>query len=547
MRLLSIASLAAVAVYLIALMTAFAARYLYRREVNPSVWMTLAGIFPMISLALYFLLGVGDARVLRLITFAVTASHWLLVLLALFVIPVNRKPSSATAWIMLIAIAPFLGLIIFLLIGSPKLPHQRRFRQRQMDRMVQHAVEATAVHPELAPLYGPTVAERYRGFAELGHTLGGMPAFAGNRVEPIEDYPAIFRRLADDIDAARSFVHVQFYIISRDEETEVVFQALERARDRGVQVRVLLDDVGSNRYPSSKATDQWLRRSGFGYHRLLPFKLFDGQWIRPDLRNHRKIVVIDGVIGYTGSMNLIRRNYFRKDSMYYDELVVRVEGPIVAQLSAVITTDWFGETGKILGVDEAHETLVRPHRAGASLCQVLPSGSGHDDENNLKLFTALIHGARRKLTIVNPYFVPDDALMVAICSAAQAGVDVTMINSEAPDQFMVYHAQRSFYDELLRCGVKIRLYEAPILLHSKFMTVDDDIAMVGSSNFDMRSFQLNLEVSMFCYDPAVVGALREVEKLYFARSKPLTREQWRARPRHVRLFENVTRLTAALQ
>lgn len=547
MNLFDIFSLAVVAAYLVAIMAAVFAPRRYGREQEPVVWMILVGIFPFIAVFLYFLLGFGDEAVLRLISLAVTVSHWLLLLLAVFIIPVNRKPSSATAWLMLIAISSFLGLILFLLIGNPKLPRVRRERQRHMDEVVQHAVEAMAESPALAPLYAPALPERYKLFADLAHSLGGMPAFAGNSVEPIDDYPEIFRRLAADIDAARVFVHVQFYILNRDEETEIVFQALERAQGRGVHVRVLLDDIGSKSYPTSKATDAYLRASGFGYHRLLPFKLGDGQWLRPDLRNHRKIVVIDGEIGYTGSMNLIRRDYFRKDGMYYDELVIRVQGPAVAQLNAVISTDWLGETGRVLGVDEAPETVVRPHGAGASLCQVLPSGSGHDDENNLKLFTTLIHGATRKLVVVNPYFVPDDALMIAICSAAQAGVDVTMINSEAPDQFMVYHAQRSFYDELLRCGVKIRLYRAPVLLHSKFMTIDDDIAMVGSSNFDMRSFHLNLEVSMVCYDPSVVAALRKVEAAYLERSIPLTRTEWGRRPQRIRFFENIMRLTSALQ
>jgi cardiolipin synthase len=484
---------------------------------------------------------------LNVATIAWIVIWFVFILLGLYFVPPNRKPSSATAWLMLIFLFPLPGLIVFWLIGSPKLPRARRLKQRKMDELVARAVETARDNPKLGDLLAPQVPERYLPYANLSAELGGMPAFDGNSVEVIPEYADVFKRIVEDIDRAERYVHVQFYIISRDDETEGVFQALERAHDRGVVVRVMLDDVGSKGYPTTKDTDAGLGKSGFGYQRILPLRLFDGQWSRPDLRNHRKIVVIDGQIAYTGSMNLIRRNYFRKDGMYYDEMVARASGPIAAQLAAVFVTDWYCETDVLLSRATAQETDGWPQPAGESLCQVLPSGSGHDDENNLKLFTAMIHGARRKLTLVNPYFVPDDALMVAICSAAQRGVDVTMINSEAPDQFMVYHAQRSFYDELLRCGVKIRLYKAPVLLHSKFMTIDDEIAMIGSSNFDMRSFHLNLEVSLVCYERQVVTDLRAVEATYLERSLVLSREQWATRPARVKLFENIMRLTAALQ
>jgi cardiolipin synthase len=484
----------------------------------------------------------------QILTVAWYVSYWVLIVAALFIVPVNRKPSSATAWLMLIALFPPLGLLVFFLIGSPKLPRVRRRKQRKMDDLVAEAAATLSADPELAPYYAPQVPPRAEPYAALSHQLGGMPAFAGNCVEPIAEYAEVFRRMAADIDGASRYVHVQFYILTCDDETAPVFAALERAARRGVKVRIMLDDIGSRKFPTDKPTMRYFAEQGFEYRRMLPFDLLDGQWLRPDLRNHRKIVVIDGQVGYTGSLNMIRRDYFRKDGMYYDELVMRTAGPVVAQLEAIFVTDWFCETDVLLAPINAPETAYVPRRAGDVLAQALPSGSGHDDENNLKVFTALMQGARRRLVVVNPYFVPDDALMLAICSAAQRGVDVTMINSEAPDQFMVFHAQRSFYAELLRCGVKIRLYKQPVLLHSKFMLIDDEIAMVGSSNLDMRSFHLNLEVSVIYYDGAVVARLYdEVVVPYLGRSIPVTPDAWERRPARVKLFENVMRLTSALQ
>lgn len=201
----------------------------------------------------------------------------------------------------------------------------------------------------------------------------------------------------------------------------------------------------------------------------------------------------------------------------------------------------------MLNTNTAPETVLAPVAAGDILCQVLPSGSGFENENNLKLFTSLIHAAQKTLVITNPYFVPDDALMTAIASAAWRGVDVTLMNSEAVDQFLVGNAERSYYEDLLAAGVKIYQYNLPTLLHSKTISIDDDIAVIGSSNLDMRSFHLNLEVTMICYNAQVVADLRQIEANYIRKAKQIHLKEWQARSvRHI-FFENIARLTAALQ
>jgi cardiolipin synthase len=216
----------------------------------------------------------------------------------------------------------------------------------------------------------------------------------------------------------------------------------------------------------------------------------------------------------------------------------------VAELDAVFHTDWYSETRQLLG------TPIVPSPDGVpsgAISQVLPSGSGYRDDNNLKVFVALIHAARERLVITSPYFVPDDALMTAITSAAQRGVTVTLYSSSIADQFLVYHAQRSYYEQLLAAGVHVRLIRPPALLHAKHLTVDDDIAVIGSSNLDMRSLTLNLEITLLAYDRGVVAALREVEVGYHARSDPIDLRAWRARPLASQFLDNLARLTAALQ
>jgi len=241
---------------------------------------------------------------------------------------------------------------------------------------------------------------------------------------------------------------------------------------------------------------------------------------------------------------MIKRTYFRKDAIYYDELVARVRGPVAMQFQAVFLTDWGAEAGELPQMANVPALLMY---AGQSLCQVLPSGSGFEYENNLKLFVSLFYLARQKVVIANPYFVPDDALTTAIISAAQRGVEVTLINSEASDQFFVSHAQRSYYEELLKAGVKIYWYSAPALLHSKHFSVDDDLVVIGSSNLDMRSFHLNMEVTLICYDPAIVASLRSIEADYLRRSRQIQLCAWQQRAPGTRFAENIARLTSALQ
>jgi cardiolipin synthase len=312
---------------------------------------------------------------------------------------------------------------------------------------------------------------------------------------------------------------------------------------------VLIDHLGDIQF--IKPVLKRLREGNVAVHEMLPVRIFDREWSRLDLRNHRKIVVVDGHIGFTGSQNIIDSNYHKsgniKKGLYYIELVARITGPVVGQLDAAFRTDWYAETNVALSKDTAPEVEFIPVKTGDALCQVLPSGPGFDNDNNLKLFTELFHGAQRKIVIANPYFVPDDALMTAITSAAQRGVDVTLIVSEIGDQFMVFHAQRSFYEELMRAGIKIYRYKTPVLLHAKHMTIDDDIAVVGSSNMDIRSFQLDLEVTLICYDKGVVADMQTVFADYLRHSTLLNAGEWETRPVSVKFFDNLMRLTSALQ
>ncbi|HEY8281880.1 MAG TPA: phospholipase D-like domain-containing protein, partial [Leifsonia sp.] len=327
------------------------------------------------------------------------------------------------------------------------------------------------------------------------------------------------------------------------------FDALEAAVKRGVTVRVLLDHIASLRTRDYRRTIKRLTAMGAMWQLMLPVQPFKGKYQRPDLRNHRKLVIVDGAVGFMGSQNMIDRSYNKRSNirrgLKWQELVVRLEGPIVAGLNAIFITDWYSETGELLR-RETEPITIEPSPESLD-CQVVPSGPGFEGANNLRLFLALLYYAQERIVITSPYFVPDEAMLTAITTATQRGLKVDLFVSEIGDQALVYHAQRSYYEALLKAGVRIWMYKKPYILHAKHFSIDDDVAVIGSSNMDMRSFLLNMEVSLMVRGRAFVESMRKVEDGYRANSRELTLEEWKRQPLRSTVLDNLARLTSALQ
>ena len=254
------------------------------------------------------------------------------------------------------------------------------------------------------------------------------------------------------------------------------------------------------------------------------------------MRNHRKIAVIDGCVGYFGSQNIVAPE-FVKDCTN-EELVARVTGPLVAQLQAVFLMDRYLETEASL---QDSDLFPEPRCVGTSPAQVLPSGPTYPNENAHQIMVALMYGARQRIVITTPYFIPDEPFLQAMRAAVQRGLEVHLVVSHRVDQLLVNLAQKSYYDELLDAGVRIHLYEGHFL-HAKHLSIDDCVAMIGSSNMDIRSFALNSEVSVLIYDSSVVARLRQVQERYFAKSHLLSREEWDRRPLWAQFAQNIARL-----
>ncbi len=469
---------------------------------------------------------------------------FLINLIALGLVPERRRPSSAMAWLLLILFLPVFGILLFLLIGSPYVPRKRREEQQTAGALIQSGLAAI---PALPP--APDRPGWLDPVMVLNRHLAWLPASQNNTAELFPNYEESIQAKADLVRTAERFVHVEYFMMCRDSTTEVFFQALLEVAARGVKVRVLYDHVSTVGLPGHKELLATFDQAGIESRPMLPIRPLKGEFRRPDLRNHRKIVVVDGRTGFVGSQNMIDSSYHNKKheaaGRKWRELTTKVHGPVVQSMNLVFASDWYIETKEILRDYVQPEPF--PDGLGDLTCQIVPSGPGFPDENNLRLFNTLIYGAQERLSITSPYFVPDDSLLYAITTAAQRGVAVELFVSEQGEQFMVSHAQNSYYRFLLEAGVRIFRYPYPYVLHAKHFSIDDHTAVIGSSNMDIRSFNLDFEVVMMCTGPSFVARMREVEDMYRSLSRELTLEEWLKRPLTKRWVDNVMRLTSAVQ
>ena len=488
-----------------------------------------------------------------MITVTFDATWWVVVffvvdlairIAAIIVVPRNRRPTAAMAWLLAIYFIPIIGVFLFLLIGNPRLPRTRRRKQENINEYI-HDTSASLDFGTLRP-HAP---RWFTSLVTLNRNLGAMPLAGDNAAQIISDYQESLDAMADAIREAERYVHVEFYIFQSDASTDNFFRALEEVAARGVTVRVLLDHWANRGKPNYRRTLKRLDAMGAHWHLMLPVQPLKGKYQRPDLRNHRKLLVIDGRVGFTGSQNITASTYNLKRNLrrglHWVDLMARIEGPVVASINAVFLSDWYSETDEVL-TDEIDLFAVQSG-PGDLDCQIVPSGPGFEFENNLKLFAGLLYAAQRQIVVVSPYFVPDEALLLAVTTACQRGIHVELFVSEEGDQAIVYHAQRSYYEALLRAGVKIWMYRKPFILHTKSLTIDDEVAIIGSSNMDMRSFGLNMEISMLVRGEEFVRQMREVEDRYRSLSTELTLEEWEKQPLRSTVLDNLARLTSALQ
>jgi cardiolipin synthase len=447
----------------------------------------------------------------------------------------HRNPASRIAWIVVVAGFPVLGIFAYLLLGEVSIGRRRLERLHSvLDQMP--SFPSQIIGDEMNA--SSDRYKRYWHLFQLGESISGFLPVSGNRARLLLDSNATIDTMVADIDAAKDHVHVLFYIWLPDHNGVKVVEALKRAASRGVTCRAMADALGSRDIIHSVHWSS-MRAAGVRVAAGLPtgnplLFPFHG---RIDLRNHRKIVVIDDRVTYCGSQNCADPE-FRVKAKYapWVDVMMRVEGPIVRQNQYLFASDWMTYVDEDL-CDLLSGPLPLPIPGGA-LAQVIGTGPTVRFSAMPEVFESLLFAARSKVVVTTPYYVPNDALHNALCTTAYRGIDTTIIFPARNDSWIVGAASRSYYADLLAAGVKIYEYEGG-LLHAKSLTLDDEVTLIGSANMDRRSFDLNYENNMLFVDATLTAVMCERQQEYIARSKQVTRERVAAWPLSRRLWNNL--------
>ena len=465
------------------------------------------------------------------------ASEWVIRIGALIVVPQRRPPNAARAWLLLIFFLPWPGLLLYSLIGRAYMSRNRLTVQQRIYETIRR-VEPRALGG--AAIADPPVSRELLPALRLAEQLSEFPVLAGNRFELLPVYDAAIERIIADVDAAVNYAHLLFYIFEDDETGRRMAEALERAARRGIAVRVLMDAVGSRR--GLKGLGPRMREAGVEVIAAMPLRLWGPNATRLDLRNHRKIVVVDGEVAFFGSQNIVSAHANR--GMINEEMLVRTTGPIVRHLHAVLLGDRYLETGDLPPESNDLMPAERLHDE-AGLAQVVASGPGYNEGTAESVIIALMYGARSRIVLTAPYVIPSDAFLAAMLSAARRGVVVDLIVDRESNKPLVQLAQESYYDAMLAAGVRIHRHTGSFL-HAKHVSIDDEVALIGSSNLDIRSFALNAEVSVLIYDRAVVADLKRVQDGYLCNVEDVTLEERSKLRLGKRALENIARLNSSL-
>lgn len=454
----------------------------------------------------------------------------------LVIITDNRNPLKTLPWILVLVLAPGAGLAIYFFFGqnlSKRRIISRRTRKRITTRLEENdAAGGTGIPPQRLPLA-----------RLLSQTALAVPLY-GSRLTPYVDGKTKMDALLEAIAGARHHIHIQYYIFSDDETGRRLRDALTAKAREGVEVRILYDDVGCTGV--KKAFFEGMRAEGIEAYSFLHVK-FPRFTSKVNYRNHRKIGVIDGRIGFIGGMNVadryvlgIERGNGKRER--WRDTHFRIEGSGVAGLQASFLSDWSATTKQAVG---GPAYFPAPERLTDNVMQIVPSGPLGKWRTLLQAVEYAVSRAAQRVWVETPYYLPSETLNAALQEAALAGIDVRLMLPERSDSRVVDLASHSYLDDMMQAGVKIAFY-TPGFLHSKLLLIDDDLAVVGSANMDFRSFEHNFEVNAFVYDRAFNARLAAIYETDLGDCRRVTPGDWFRRPRTRRWAESFMRIFSPL-
>ena len=455
----------------------------------------------------------------------------------------RKQPVAMLAWLLAVTFLPVLGPLWFLAFGRhSRLPGLPRKKMRS-DRAIRPLLDSRIgpepdPHPELA-----RVPESLRPSLVVAGNVGHYPLAPGNRLRLCDGAARKYEALLADIEAATHHVHLEYFKLHHDAFGQRLGELLRAKSRAGLQVRLLIDGVGSiwlsRRYIGA------LREAGVRFQWFHPLNPLRRRWSL-NIRNHRKVAVIDGRVGYVGGINL-GDEYLGRDaaSGEWHDLAVRIDGPAVQSLQRVFLEDWHFATGELL-VEPGLFPAPTPHPEG-SLVQIVNSQPSDELVTEMhQIYFACLTAARRRAWLITPYFLPGETIQTALASLALGGVDVRVVVTQRIGEPLVGIASRSFFPAMVEAGVRIFTFDPAATLHAKALLIDEGLALIGSANLDQRSFRINFETGALVYDPAFVDVLEQTFHAKMAVSREIGLEQIRRCGWGLRTLEAVARLAAPL-
>jgi len=472
---------------------------------------------------------------------------WLTLALTVFILQIAtilvlefRRPANMVAWLLILYVLPVIGFVMYYFLAK-EYSNRRKLRKSGTapDKSQLAAIRRCSVVHRAADMHAPEFEEQERLFRLLAQ-MNGSPVTACNRTEILTDGEATFESILAAIEQARHHIHMEYYTLRHDEIGQRFKQALVRKAREGVEVRLVYDGVGS--YELSKAYIRELEEAGVHTKCFLPPRLafFDK---RINYRNHRKIVVVDGTVGYVGGIN-IGDEYLGKNKRlgYWRDTHLKVEGDSVYFLQSVFMQDW-QFTAKERLTNPAY--MPRHDCKGSEQVQIVSSGPDSGAEEILECVFSAIAVAKERIYIATPYFIPDGSLLMALRTAALSGVDVRIIVPEVADSRLVLAASLSYVAELLPSGVRVYRYMKGFI-HAKVVLVDRLVASVGTANMDLRSFYSNFELNALLFDERPIERLERDFLDDFRHSRELKLSELQNRPRRVKIGQAVARMLSPL-
>lgn len=453
--------------------------------------------------------------------------YWILIVATTLRIVTKRRPTTfVVAWMLIIYILPIVGVIFYFLLGETHLGQRRVKRAQEMRPVINSFVQELHEFPFM---FTNSLSNVAKPLFQLCKNQTGLDGITGNHIDLISTPDEIFNSLIHDIDQATSNIEMIFYIWYKGGRANDVEDALIRAAKRGVICRLMLDSAGSRQFIKTGECKK-MQDAGIQLVESLKVNLFRFMFRRLDLRQHRKIAIIDNHIAYTGSMNIVDPRFFKQDKHVGEwvDIMIRMHGPISALMSTIFVSDWELETGKKISLPKITDFAEKPEDK-KHIMQLIPSGPGYTDNMIHQALLTAIYSAQEEIIFTTPYLVPSDDLLHAMCTAAQRGVKVSIIIPQKNDSIMVNWASRAFFSDLLDSGVKLYQFENN-LLHTKSVLIDKQLSLVGTVNLDMRSLWLNFEVTAVIDDTEFAEKLDNLLQSYFNQSIEIAASDWQKRP-----------------